>query len=47
MLTENPQLNTTLAQYEMPIVTHSTIENDGYGACALGPLSLSLSAYPC
>lgn len=32
MLTENPQLNETLAQYELPIVTHSTIESDGYGA---------------
>lgn len=31
MLTENPQLNDTLAQYELPIVTHSTIESDGYG----------------
>ena len=34
VLSENPQLNETLAQYELPIVTHSTIENDGYGACA-------------
>ena len=31
VLTENPQLNATLAQYELPIVTHSTIESDGYG----------------
>ncbi|KAH9893599.1 dipeptidyl aminopeptidase [Cubamyces lactineus] len=30
VLTENPQLNATLAQYELPIVTHSTIESDGY-----------------
>ncbi|OJT13681.1 hypothetical protein TRAPUB_9780 [Trametes pubescens] len=30
VLTENPQLNETLAQYELPIVTHSTIESDGY-----------------
>ncbi|KAI9067913.1 dipeptidyl aminopeptidase [Trametes sanguinea] len=30
VLTENPQLNDTLAQYELPIVTHSTIESDGY-----------------
>ncbi|KAI0765616.1 dipeptidyl aminopeptidase [Trametes elegans] len=26
----NPQLNDTLAQYELPIVKHSTIESDGY-----------------
>ncbi|KAI0640694.1 dipeptidyl aminopeptidase [Trametes meyenii] len=30
VLTENPQLNETLSQYELPIVTHSTIESDGY-----------------
>ncbi|KAI0351315.1 dipeptidyl aminopeptidase [Trametes cingulata] len=30
VLTENPQLNDTLALYELPIVTHSTIESDGY-----------------
>lgn len=30
VLTENPQLNETLATYELPIVTHSTLESDGY-----------------
>ncbi|RPD57299.1 dipeptidyl aminopeptidase [Lentinus tigrinus ALCF2SS1-7] len=30
VLTENPQLNETLATYELPIRTHSTIESDGY-----------------
>ncbi|KAH9913079.1 dipeptidyl aminopeptidase [Epithele typhae] len=30
VLSENSALNATLAEYEMPIVTHSTIENDGY-----------------
>ncbi|GBE89421.1 Probable dipeptidyl-aminopeptidase [Sparassis crispa] len=30
VLTENPQLNDTLRQFEMPIVTHSTIDSDGY-----------------
>ncbi|KAH9945746.1 dipeptidyl aminopeptidase [Amylocystis lapponica] len=29
-LTENPELNDTLARYEMPIVIRSTIESDGY-----------------
>ena len=32
ILSENPQLNETLAQYDLPRVTHSTIESDGYGA---------------
>lgn len=31
VLTENPQLNDTLAQFEMPVVSYSTIESDGYG----------------
>ncbi|KAI0794726.1 dipeptidyl aminopeptidase [Fomes fomentarius] len=30
VLSENPQLNETLAQFDLPIVTHSTIESDGY-----------------
>ncbi|OCH89774.1 dipeptidyl aminopeptidase [Obba rivulosa] len=30
VLTENPKLNDTLSQYDMPIVTHSTIDSDGY-----------------
>ncbi|EMD39367.1 hypothetical protein CERSUDRAFT_113004 [Gelatoporia subvermispora B] len=30
VLTENPRLNDTLSQYEMPIVAHSTIDSDGY-----------------
>ncbi|CCM01272.1 uncharacterized protein FIBRA_03321 [Fibroporia radiculosa] len=30
ILTENPQLNDTLAQFEMPVVTRSTIDSDGY-----------------
>ncbi|KAF9814328.1 hypothetical protein IEO21_05171 [Rhodonia placenta] len=30
VLTENPQLNDTLAQFEMPVVSYSTIESDGY-----------------
>ncbi|KAI0737309.1 dipeptidyl aminopeptidase [Daedaleopsis nitida] len=30
VLSENPELNATLAQYELPIVKHSTIESDGY-----------------
>lgn len=30
--TENSALNATLAQYELPVVSHTTIENDGYGA---------------
>lgn len=29
--TDNLALNQTLAQYELPVVTHSTIESDGYG----------------
>ncbi|PCH36456.1 dipeptidyl aminopeptidase [Wolfiporia cocos MD-104 SS10] len=30
VLTENPQINDTLAEFEMPVVTHSIIESDGY-----------------
>lgn len=30
VLSENSRLNDTLAQFEMPIVTYSTIESDGY-----------------
>ncbi|KAI8985642.1 dipeptidyl aminopeptidase [Trametes punicea] len=30
VLSENPQLNMTLAQYELPIVTHSTVDSDGF-----------------
>ncbi len=33
-LSENLQLNETLAQFDLPIVTHSTIESDGYGMCS-------------
>lgn len=38
VLTENPQVNETLSQYELPIVTHSTIESDGYGTSFLPAL---------
>ncbi|VDC05083.1 unnamed protein product [Peniophora sp. CBMAI 1063] len=30
LLTDNQELNTTWSQFEMPIVTHSTIESEGY-----------------
>ncbi|KZT68663.1 dipeptidyl aminopeptidase [Daedalea quercina L-15889] len=30
ILTENPQLNKTLAEYEMPVVSYGTITSDGY-----------------
>ncbi|OBZ74023.1 putative dipeptidyl-aminopeptidase B [Grifola frondosa] len=30
VLTENPQLNATLNQYELPVVSHLTIDSDGY-----------------
>ena len=29
-MSENPQLNDTLATYDLPIVTHSTLESDGH-----------------
>lgn len=29
--TENSALNQTLAQYELPVVVHTTIDSDGYG----------------
>ena len=29
--TDNKDLNVTLAQYEFPVVVHTTIESDGYG----------------
>ena len=30
-LSENAALNATLAEFELPVVIHGTIENDGYG----------------
>ncbi|KAM5541328.1 hypothetical protein V8D89_004882 [Ganoderma adspersum] len=30
IVSENPQLNDTLATYDLPIVTHSTLESDGH-----------------
>jgi hypothetical protein len=29
--TENSALNNTLLQYELPVVSYTTIESDGYG----------------
>ena len=29
-MSENPHLNDTLATYELPIITHTTIDSDGY-----------------
>ena len=37
-MTENEHLNETVNRFDMPIVLHSTIENEGYGTClAFGP----------
>ena len=34
VLTENPQLNKTLGEYEMPVIKYGTINSDGYGTLA-------------
>jgi dipeptidyl aminopeptidase len=33
VLTDNMLLNATLRQFELPIMSHYTLENDGFGAC--------------
>lgn len=42
--TDNKELNDTLALFEMPVVSYSTIESDGYGTfLTSAPLTTQLS----
>jgi dipeptidyl aminopeptidase B len=36
LLTDNANLNKTLAHFDTPIIVHSTIENEGYGEWKMG-----------
>lgn len=46
VLTENPQLNKTLGEYEMPVIKYGTINSDGYGMPAAYPsVSCELSEH--
>jgi hypothetical protein len=40
LLEENTQLNQTLSEFMRPIVTRTTIENDGYGTCLTSGLEV-------
>jgi dipeptidyl aminopeptidase len=44
VLTDNTKLNETWNAFEMPIVQHSIIESDGYGACIHGLVAGHLPA---